>query len=99
VLATDTRSNAVTVGARSALLAGGLTANAVTLHREARHVDGVRVRAHGRTHACRIPAELPVGRHDRVAIELADPAERTAPGQIACLYAGELLVGHGTIAA
>jgi tRNA U34 2-thiouridine synthase MnmA/TrmU len=32
-------------------------------------------------------------------VELGEPAERTAPGQLACLYAGELVVGHGTIAA
>jgi tRNA U34 2-thiouridine synthase MnmA/TrmU len=31
----------------------------------------------------------------RVALE--GPAERTAPGQHACLYSGELVVGHGTI--
>jgi tRNA U34 2-thiouridine synthase MnmA/TrmU len=34
-----------------------------------------------------------------VSVELDEPAERTAPGQLACLYAGELLVGYGTIAA
>jgi tRNA U34 2-thiouridine synthase MnmA/TrmU len=31
-------------------------------------------------------------------IELDEPAERTAPGQIACLYAGDVVVGHGTVA-
>jgi tRNA U34 2-thiouridine synthase MnmA/TrmU len=30
---------------------------------------------------------------------LRAPAERTAPGQLACLYAGDVVVGHGTIAA
>jgi tRNA U34 2-thiouridine synthase MnmA/TrmU len=29
---------------------------------------------------------------------LLAPAERTAPGQLACLYSGDLLVGRGTIA-
>jgi tRNA U34 2-thiouridine synthase MnmA/TrmU len=60
-------------------------------------VDGVRVRAHGRTHSCRLARDLAPGRHAQVEIELAQPAERTAPGQIACLYAGEVVVGHGTI--
>ncbi len=35
----------------------------------------------------------------RAGIELLHEAERTAPGQLACLYAGELVVGHATIAA
>ena len=36
--------------------------------------------------------------HRRSSVELIEPAERTAPGQIACLYSGEVIVGHGTIA-
>ncbi len=98
VLATDTRSNTVTVGPREALLASDLAVREATLHRDARCVDGVRVRAHGRRHACRIPVQLRAGQHARVSVALAAPAERTAPGQIACLYAGELVVGYGTIA-
>jgi tRNA-uridine 2-sulfurtransferase len=97
VLATDVRSNTVTVGPRQALLAQAVTVRQATLHRDGRCVDGVRVRAHGRRFACRLPADLQPGRHARVSIELDQPAERTAPGQIACLYAGDLVVGHGTI--
>ena len=48
---------------------------------------------------CTLRGELCAGRHPHVQIELAEPAERTAPGQLACLYAGEVVVGHGTIAA
>ncbi len=99
VLATDTRSNTVTVGPRGALLAREVSVREATLHRDGCCVDGVRVRAHGRRFACRLPADLRAGRHARVAIELDEPAERTAPGQLACLYAGDLVVGHGTIAA
>ncbi len=98
VLATDTRSNTVTVGPRGALLERGVSVREATLHRDGRCVDGVRVRAHGRRFACRLPGDLRAGRHARVAIELDEPAERTAPGQIACLYAGDLVVGYGTIA-
>lgn len=99
VLATDTRSNTVTVGARRELLAREVSVREVTLHRDGRCVDGVRVRAHGRLFACRLAEELGAGRHALVGVELHEPAERTAPGQLACLYAGDLLVGHGTIAA
>ena len=98
VLATDVHSNTVTVGPRRALLARGVTVREATLHRDGGCVDGVRVRAHGRRFACRLPGDVHAGRHPRVAIELDEPAERTAPGQLACLYAGDLVVGHGTIA-
>jgi tRNA-specific 2-thiouridylase len=97
VLGTDTRSNAVTVGPRHALLADAVTVREATLHRDARCVDGVRVRAHGRRFACRLPGELAAGHHERLAVELEEPAERTAPGQFACLYAGDVVVGYGTI--
>jgi tRNA-specific 2-thiouridylase len=97
VLATDAAGNTVTVGPRDALLADRVTVTQATLHRDAGCVDGVRVRAHGRLLACRVPGELRAGAHRRLAIELEEPAERTAPGQIACLYAGELVVGYGTV--
>jgi tRNA-specific 2-thiouridylase len=99
VLSTDTASNTVTVGPRAELLARRVRVREVTLHRHARSVDGVRVRAHGRRFACRMAEDLTAGRHQTAGVELDEPAERTAPGQLACLYAGDLVVGHGTIAA
>ena len=99
VLATDTAANTVTVGPRAALLCEQLNVGELTLRLPARAVDGVRVRAHGRTLSCRLPGELEPGRNERATIELGEPAERTAPGQVACLYAGELVAGHATIAA
>jgi tRNA-uridine 2-sulfurtransferase len=98
VLGTDAASNTVTVGPRSQLLANEIPVREIVLHRSAAEVDGVRVRAHGRRIDCRLPGGLAAGRHERAAIELLAPAERTAPGQLACLYSGDLLVGRGTIA-
>jgi tRNA-specific 2-thiouridylase len=98
VLQTDTRANIVTVGPRDALLADSLPVRELTLHRSGESVDGVRVRSHGRRLACRVQRGLGPGRHDTARIELTRPVERTAPGQIACLYSGELVVGYGTIA-
>ncbi len=98
VLETNTQQNTVTVGPRSALLAGSVAVRELTLHRSSACVDGVRVRSHGRRLNCRLRDDLAAGRHARASIELAQPAERTAPGQVACLYAGELVVGHATIA-
>jgi tRNA-specific 2-thiouridylase len=99
VLATDAPANTVTVGPRSELLAGGMAVREVTLHRGGGCVDGVRVRAHGPRHACHVADDLQPGSHSRVVIELEQPAERTAPGQIACMYAGDVVVGYGTVAA
>jgi tRNA-specific 2-thiouridylase len=98
VLATDTGANTVTVGPRNELLADEVAVGEVTLHRDGGCVDGVRVRSHGRRVRCRLGQELGAGRHARVSVELEQPAERTAPGQLACLYAGDLVVGYGTIA-
>jgi tRNA U34 2-thiouridine synthase MnmA/TrmU len=98
VLGTDAAANTVTVGTRGELMAAEIPVREIVLHRPATEVDGVRVRAHGRRMDCRLPGDLAAGRHERAAIELLAPAERTAPGQLACLYSGELLVGRGTIA-
>ncbi len=97
VLATDTATNTVTVGPREALLSTRLPLRELTLHRDGCCVDGVRVRSHGRRFSCEIERELAAGSHARASIALSEPAERTAPGQIACLYSGELVVGHATI--
>jgi tRNA-specific 2-thiouridylase len=99
VLATDASANTVTVGPRPQLLSGSVAVRDVTLHRHGCSVDGVRVRAHGRRFDCQLEPDLPAGRHARVSVQLDEPAERTAPGQLACLYADEVVVGYGTIAA
>jgi tRNA-specific 2-thiouridylase len=97
VLGTDTGANTVTVGPRAALQTDSVAVRNLVLRRPAAGVDAVRVRSHGRKLDCRLATPLAAGRHERASIALAEPAERTAPGQIACLYAGELLVGHATI--
>ena len=99
VLATDARENTVTVGPRDGLLTASVRARDVTLHRDGDCVDGLRVRSHGRRFACRVTGAPGAGRHEQLSVELEQDAERTAPGQLACLYSGELVVGFGTIAA
>ena len=99
MLATDALANTVTVGPRERLLARELVVDRAILRRDGDCVDGVRVRAHGRRFPCRVPEQPPAGEHRRLVLELAEPTERTAPGQIACLYRGEVVVGYGTIAA
>lgn len=99
VLATDTHANTVTVGPRRELLSHELPLREVRLLHEGSLVDSVRVRAHGRQLPCRLAGELGRGGHPGARVELEQPTERTAPGQLACLYAGELVAGYGTIAA
>jgi len=99
VLATDTNANTVTVGSRAELLSDGVHVREVTLHRDGGCVDGVKVRSRGRRFPCRLAGEARAGHHARVSVQLDEPAERTAPGQFACLYSGDVIVGHGTVAA
>lgn len=97
VLATDAETNTVTVGSRSELLTETVGVRDVTLHRERAVVDAVKVRYRGPRLPCRVDGEYGPGAHEMIAVRLDEPAERTAPGQIACLYCGETIVGHGTI--
>jgi tRNA-specific 2-thiouridylase len=99
VLATDAATNTVTVGPRRELLTEELPLRELTLLRDGGRVDGVRVRAHGVTHPCTLEGRLARGEHGRGLVRLERAVERTAPGQIACLYAGETVVGHAKIAA
>jgi len=99
VLSTDTHANTVTVGPRQELLVRGMAVREATLHRDGACVDGVRLRSHGRRLACRLPGEESAGRHERMKVVLSEPAERTAPGQLACMYAGDVVVGYGTVVA
>lgn len=98
VIATDARANTVTVGSREELRTGTVGVRDVTLHRDAECVDGVKVRYRGRRMPCRVEGAREAGEHERVDLTMVEEIERTAPGQIACLYAGDLIVGHGTIA-
>ncbi|HEY2768636.1 MAG TPA: tRNA 2-thiouridine(34) synthase MnmA [Solirubrobacteraceae bacterium] len=99
VLGTDPQANTVTVGSREQLATSTLAVHDVTLRRPGTRVDAVKVRSRGRRHACSLVASAPPGHHGSVEINLREPIERTAPGQIACLYAGDAIVGYGTVAA
>ena len=99
VLGTDPAARTVTVGPREALLSDVVAVRDVTLRRPGAGVDGVRVRSHGALHPCRVAADVPAGRHPALRLELDEPIVRAAPGQVACLYAGDVILGHGTVAA
>jgi tRNA-specific 2-thiouridylase len=98
VLSTDPHANTVTVGAREDLLTETVTVRDLTLRRGGARVDAVKIRSRGRRYACRLSSDLAPGRHAAVEVRFEEPIERTAPGQIACLYAGDVILGYGTVA-
>ncbi len=99
VLATDARTATVIVGPREQLRTASVSVRDVTLHRDGARVDGVKVRYRGTRMPCSLQGSPSAGKHERVELRMVGQIERTAPGQIACLYAGDVIVGHGTIAA
>lgn len=98
VLGSDQAANTVTVGSREELLTDRVHVRDTTLHRDGARVDAIKVRYRGARLPCSLAAPAASGRHAALEVRLGEPAERTAPGQIACLYDGDLIVGHGTIA-
>jgi tRNA-uridine 2-sulfurtransferase len=97
VLATDAGANRVTVGTRAELATRTVSVRDVTLHRDGARVDRVRLRYHAKTLGCE-PIGASKGAHEELTVGLREPASAVAPGQTAALMAGDLIVGHATIA-
>jgi tRNA-specific 2-thiouridylase len=93
VLATDALRNTVTVGARAELLAWEVEVRGARLHRRGAEVDAVRLRYRSRPLPCTVVEH---GR-GRVTLRLHEPVDGAAPGQTACFYSGDVVVGSGTI--
>jgi tRNA-specific 2-thiouridylase len=98
VLDKDAGSNRVTVGPAAALRTTHLALRGVRLQRPGGRVNRVKLRYRSKPLAARVLGAPPAGGHRRLEIELADPADVAAPGQLACLMDGELVIGWGTIA-
>ena len=97
VIATDVRANTVTVASREHLRTGRVSVRDVTLHRDGSCVDQVKVRYRGQRLPCKVEGHPAAGIHARLDLDMLEQVERTAPGQVACLYADDVIVGHGTI--
>jgi tRNA-specific 2-thiouridylase len=98
VLATDAPTNTVTVGRRAELETRAVALRDAVLHRPGAEVDRVKLRYRTLPLACRVAGDPGAGRHPRLELELGEPVLGAAPGQLACLMTGELVVGHATIA-
>jgi tRNA-specific 2-thiouridylase len=90
VLGTDARANTVTVGPRAALATTTVRVRGLRLHAAAAEVDAVKVRYRAPAVPCSVAGET---------IELGEPVHGVAPGQIACLLRGDVVVGCATIVA
>ena len=94
VLRKDAAANTVTVGPRAALATGAVTVRDAVLHRPSEQVDRVKLRYRTAPLGCR--AE--VGEDGLLRLALDEPVDGAAPGQVACLLRGDVVVGHGIIA-
>jgi tRNA-specific 2-thiouridylase len=93
VLAKDRAANTVTVGTRAELATTEVAVRDAVLHRPVDAVDRVKLRYRSRPLDCRVEA-----RDGGLALHLAEPVDGAAPGQVACLMHGDVVVGHGVIA-
>jgi tRNA-uridine 2-sulfurtransferase len=96
VLSTDAAANRVVVGPREALAERTVVLHDVSLNRDGRRVDSVKLRYRSEPLPCSVTA--PAGGHAALEVSLGEDALGVAPGQTACLMDGDLVVGHGMIA-
>jgi tRNA-specific 2-thiouridylase len=97
VLDKDPVRRRVTIGPRHALESRAVALRGVRLHRAGARVNRVKLRYRSRPLRARLHEELPAGRHASARLELSEVGLGPAPGQLACLMDGELVVGWGTI--
>jgi tRNA-uridine 2-sulfurtransferase len=95
VVGTDAATNKVIAGTSDQLSTRTVRIRGTRLHRPAERVDGVRLRYHSPRRECRLEVN---GHAGEAVVALAEPVDGAAPGQVACLLDGDLVVGHGTIA-
>jgi tRNA-specific 2-thiouridylase len=88
VLQTDPRANTVTVGPKQALATTTVKLRGVRLHEDETRVDAVKLRYRAPATRCALRGET---------LTLDEPVHGAAPGQIACLLRGDVVVGCATI--
>ncbi|HTE58827.1 MAG TPA: tRNA 2-thiouridine(34) synthase MnmA [Solirubrobacteraceae bacterium] len=94
VLAKDRDANTVTVGTRAELATTEVAVRDAVLHRPSADVDRVKLRYR----TVPLPCRVAIGEDGGLALHLAEPVDGAAPGQVACLMRGDVIVGHGVIA-
>ncbi len=97
VLETDAERNRVVVGSRADLLTDRVAVRGARLHRPGARVDRIKLRYRAQPLPARLAGAPPAGRHASLTVHLGAAADAAAPGQLACLMDGDLVVGWGTI--
>jgi tRNA-specific 2-thiouridylase len=97
VLGKDAAGNRVTVGPHEQLLARRVRLRAARLHLDGHRVNRVKLRYRSEPLTARLDGAPTAGRHRELTVELDSPTAGAAPGQLACLMDGDLVVGWGTI--
>jgi tRNA-specific 2-thiouridylase len=87
----------VVVGPRAALETRTVALRDVRLHRPGVRVTHAKLRYRSQPLRAQLPVDARPGRHATLRLELEDLALAPAPGQLACLMDGELVVGWATI--
>jgi tRNA-specific 2-thiouridylase len=98
VLDKQPRGNQIVVGTRGELATDRVEISLARLHRPAARVDRVKLRYRAQPVEARVDGAPGAGAHRRLTLELAEAVDGAAPGQLACLMDGDLVVGWGTIA-
>jgi tRNA-specific 2-thiouridylase len=97
VLEKNGHANRVVVGPRSALQTRRVVLRGARLHRDGATVDRVKLRYRAKPVIARLLGDPPAGSHASLAVAVSEPVDSAAPGQLACLMDGEVIVGWGTI--
>jgi tRNA U34 2-thiouridine synthase MnmA/TrmU len=99
VLGTDARRNRVIAGTREELETTRVAVRGIRLHRDGARVDRVKLRYRSKAIPARLLDAPAAGTHRHAELELAEPVDGAAPGQLACLLDGDVVVGWATIVA
>jgi tRNA-specific 2-thiouridylase len=97
VLSKNAARERVTVGPRSALATTSVELEGAVLHRDGDRVQAVKLRYRSVPVKCRVEGAPRRGAHASLSLTLAQPVDGVAPGQTACLLAGDRVVGCATI--
>ena len=97
VLDKDASSNVVTVGPLASLATEEVAVRGVRLHRPGDRVDRVKLRYRSAPVAARLLEPLGAGTHRAGRLVLEEAVHGVAPGQLACLMDGDVVIGWATI--
>jgi tRNA-specific 2-thiouridylase len=97
VLDKNADTNTVIAGPRHELRTSRVRLRSMHLRRTGARVDRVKLRYRSVPLPARLLEDPPAGRHPYGTLLLGEPVDGAAPGQIACLLDGELVVGWATI--